>query len=147
MEPEALSLELTRRLAAPRPRVVEHFTDAALLARWWGPRGFRIPSIDFVPRVGATYRIEMQPSEGEAFALAGIFRRVDRSHLAFTFAWQPADPDDQETLAELSFHAVDDSTEIHIEQGRFRTEARRELHRTGWTESLDRLAEVLAEQP
>ena len=71
---------------------------------------------------------------------------MDRSHLAFSFEWQPADPDDQETLAQLSFGAIDDSTEVHLEQGPFKTEARRELHQAGWTESFDRLAEAVADQ-
>ena len=134
-------------LGAPRARVFEYFTDAALMAQWWGPQGFSIPSIDFTPGVGATYRIEMQPPEAQAFALTGTFRRVDRSHLVFSFEWEPADPDDQETLAQLSFRDIDDdSTEIHLEQGPFRTEARRELHRDGWTDSFDKLAEVVADQ-
>jgi uncharacterized protein YndB with AHSA1/START domain len=77
MPADGLSLELTRLLPAPRARVFEFFTDAALLARWWGPRGFRIPSIDFVPRAGGTYRIEMQPPDGDAFELTGTFREVD----------------------------------------------------------------------
>ena len=144
MEPESLSLELTRLLGAPRASVLEYFTDAALLAEWWGPHGYSIPSIEFTPHVGATYRIEMQPPEGQAFALTGTFRQVDRSHLAFTFTWQPADPDDQETLAQLSFGAINNSTEVRLEQGPFKTEARRELHRAGWTDSFDRLAEVIA---
>jgi len=79
--------------------------------------------------------------------LTGTFRRVDRSQLAFTFEWEPADPDDQETLAQLSFRAIDDATEVHLEQGPFKTEARRELHRDGWTHSFDKLAEVIAGQP
>lgn len=146
MRPEGLSLELTRAFAAPCARVVEFFTDAALLAEWWGPQGFSIPSIEFTPGVGARYRIEMQPPEGQAFALTGTFRRVDRSHLAFSFEWEPADPDDQETLTQLSFAAIDDSTEVHLEQGPFKNEARRALHRDGWTDSFDRLAEVVAAQ-
>ena len=120
------------------------FTDAALPAQWWGPRGFTIPSLEFEPRVGATYRIEMQPPEGPAFAVTGSFRRVDPSELAFTFEWEPPDPDDRPTVAELSFGAIGDSTEVRLQQGPFMTEARRALHRDGWTESFDRLAEVLA---
>jgi uncharacterized protein YndB with AHSA1/START domain len=49
---------LIRTFPAPRERVFELFADAALLAEWWGPRGFSIPRIDFEPRAGATYRIE-----------------------------------------------------------------------------------------
>jgi uncharacterized protein YndB with AHSA1/START domain len=141
------SLELTRLFPAPRARVFEFFASAALLAEWWGPSGFSIPSIDFVPRVGGTYRIEMQPPDGDAFELTGTFRQVDiPSRLAFTFEWEPADPDDRETLAQLAFEMIDDSTRVHLRQGPFKTEARRALHRDGWTESLDKLAELVAEQ-
>jgi uncharacterized protein YndB with AHSA1/START domain len=144
---QGLSLEMTRELPGPRARVFEFFADAALLTKWWGPRGFRIPSLEFTPRVGATYRIEMQPPEGEAFHLTGTFRELDApSLLAFSFVWEPADPDDQETVAKLSFHAIGDSTNIHLAQGPFKTEARRALHRDGWAESFDKLGLVVAEQ-
>ena len=89
----------------------------------------------------------MQPPEGEAFELAGVFREVDApSALAFTFRWQPADPDDRETVAEISFRGIDDSTEVRVRQGAFETEARCALHRDGWTESLEKLGELVTEQ-
>ena len=138
---------MTRVFPASRERVFEFLANPALLAKWWGPRGFSIPNIDFTPCVGATYRISMQPPEGESFQLSGIFREVDApSQLAFTFEWEPADPDDEKTLAELSVHVIDDSTEVRLRQGLFKTEARRTLHGDGWTESFDRLSELLAEQ-
>jgi uncharacterized protein YndB with AHSA1/START domain len=138
---------MTRTLRAPPERVYQFFADASLLAKWWGPRGFSIPSIDFAPRVGATYRIEMQPPEGEAFHLSGKFREVDPpSRLAFSFEWEPPDPDDQETVAQLSFQPVDDSTEIVFVQAPFKTEARRALHHDGWTESFDKLGELVAQR-
>ena len=84
--PPAYSLELTRTFPGPRARVFEFFASAALLAEWWGPTGFSIPRIEFVPRVGGTYRIQMQPPDGDAFELTGAFREVDvPSRLAFTF--------------------------------------------------------------
>jgi uncharacterized protein YndB with AHSA1/START domain len=147
MPADRLSLELTRLFPAPPARVFEFFADAALLAEWWGPRGFSIPSIDFVPRVGGTYRIEMQPPHGDAFELTGTFREVDiPSRLALTFEWEPADPDDEETVAQLALEVTNDSTRVRLRQGPFKTEARRALHRDGWTESLDRLAELVTEQ-
>ena len=102
---------MTRVFPASRERVFECLANPALLAKWWGPRGFSIPNIDFTPGVGATYRISMQPPEGEPFQLSGIFREVDApSQLAFTFEREPADPDDEKTLAELSVQVIDDST-------------------------------------
>ena len=147
VRPVGLSLEMTRVLPVCPSRAFEFFTDSGLLARWWGPRGFSIPRIDFTPRVGATYVIEMQPPGGEPFHLTGTFREVDApSHLAFSFEWKPADPDDQETVAQLSFQSVDDSTEIAFAQGPFKNEERRALHRDGWTESFDKLGELVASQ-
>jgi len=144
---EELTLEMRRTLPIPRARAFDFFADAALLAKWWGPRGFAIPSLDFTPVVGTTYRIAMQPPEGEAFYLTGTFREVDApSRLAFTFEWEPADPDDAETIARLSFEAIDEMTEVHFAQGPFKTEERRALHRGGWTESFDKLGELVARQ-
>ena len=137
-------LEIERVLSAPRPAVVAAFTEPEELARWWGPEGFTIPSLDFQPRPGARYRIEMRPPEGDVFHLTGEFRDVDPpARLAFTFAWEPADPDDVETVAELSFDERGDATELSLRQGDFKTEERLALHRDGWTESLDRLERLL----
>jgi uncharacterized protein YndB with AHSA1/START domain len=130
--------------AAP-PVVFRAFSAPDELARWWGPAGFTVPSLDFHPRAGEGYRIEMQPPEGEAFHLTGEFREVEPpTRLAFTFEWEDPDPDDVETLVELSFRDLGESTEVALVQGVFRTESRRELHRNGWTESFDKLERSLA---
>jgi uncharacterized protein YndB with AHSA1/START domain len=137
---------MKREFPASRARMFEFFADAARLREWWGPRGFGIPSIDFAPRVGARYRIEMKPPEADAFHLSGTFREVDPpSRLAFSFEWEPADPDDVETVVELSFREVDGSTEVALAQGQFKTDSRCALHRDGWTESFDKLGELLAQ--
>jgi uncharacterized protein YndB with AHSA1/START domain len=142
----ALTLELRRSLPAAPAVVFGAFSSAAQLARWWGPAGFTVPSIDFDPRPGRRYRIEMQPPEGDAFHVTGEFRAVDPAvRLAFTFAWEPPDPDDVENLVDLSFRELEGSTEIALTQGPFRTEVRRELHRDGWTDSFDRLETLLAQ--
>ena len=147
MRAEAPSLELTREFPAPPERVVELLTDPMQLAMWWGPRGFSIPSIDFVPRTGASYRIEMQPPEGDPFHLGGEFREVDPPiRLAYTFIWEDPDPDDVETLVALSFRDLGESTEVALTQGPFKTEARRALHRDGWGDGFDKLERLISAQ-
>jgi len=138
-----LSLELRRVVHAARPTVFAAFTDPEVVAQWWGPRGFTIPSLDFEPRAGGRYRIEMQPPEGEAFYVSGEFRAVDPpARLSFSFAWEDPDPDDVENVAELSFRDAEGSTEITLSQGPFKTEERRALHHDGWSDSFDKLGRL-----
>lgn len=142
-----LMLEIERVLPQPRPAVFAAFSDPNELVKWWGPSGFTVPSLQFEARVGERYRIEMQPPDGDAFHLDGEFREVDPpARLAYTFVWEPPDPDDVETLVQLSFGDLGESTEVSLTQGPFKTEARRSLHRDGWTDSFDKLERLVSRQ-
>jgi uncharacterized protein YndB with AHSA1/START domain len=141
----ALTLEMKRVLPAARPVVFAAFTDPDQLAEWWGPVGFTVPSVRLEARVGARYRIQMQPPEGDAFHLTGEFREVEPpARLAYTFMWEPPDPDDVETLVELSLGDLGEATEVLLRQGSFKTEPRRRLHEDGWTDTFDRLERKLS---
>jgi uncharacterized protein YndB with AHSA1/START domain len=140
-----LALELKRVLPAPPTRVFRALTEPGELAKWWGPEGFTSPGMDFDPRVGGSYRITMQPPEGEAFHLSGEFLEVDPpNRLAYTFLWDPPDPDDRETVAKLSLQALGHSTEVTLHQSGFATDDRVALHRDGWTESFERLERLIS---
>ncbi len=129
------------RLAAV---VFAALTQPDELARWWGPNGFTIPSVDFTARVGDRYRIEMQPPDGDAFHLSGEFREVEPpSRLAYTFVWDPPDADDTETLVTLSLRDLGESTQVALDQRPFKTEERRALHHDGWSDSFDKLERLL----
>jgi uncharacterized protein YndB with AHSA1/START domain len=138
------SLRMTRVLPVPRTDTFRALTDPAQLARWWGPRGFTIPNIDFDPRVGGTYRIAMLPPEGDLFHLSGEFQEVEPPvRLAFTFRWEPPDPNDRETVATLSLEDLGSETEVLLIHGKFATAERRAIHEGGWSDSFERLAELL----
>jgi uncharacterized protein YndB with AHSA1/START domain len=142
---DELWLELRRVLPAARPVIFAGLTDPDELAKWWGPDGFTIPNLDFLPRVGAGYRIEMQPPEGDPFSLTGQFRAYEPPlRLAFTFVWEDPHPDDVETLVTLSVRDLGRSSEVALAQGPFATAARRDLHRDGWADSFDKLERLVA---
>ena len=142
---DGLWLRMTRVLPAARAEVWRAMTDPDELAKWWGPRGFTVPSLEFDPEEGGSLRIAMQPPEGEPFELVGEFREADPpSLLSFTFRWDPPDPDDRETLVTLSIKDRDARTEVELTQGPFATEERLALHDGGWTESLEKLEELLS---
>ena len=101
-----LTLEMKRVLPASPSLVFAAFSDPDKVAKWWGPEDLTVPSLEFDPRVGASYRLEMQPPGGDPFYLTGEFREVDPPvRLAFTFVYEDPDPDDVDTLVELSFRA------------------------------------------
>jgi uncharacterized protein YndB with AHSA1/START domain len=140
-----MELQLERRVTAPPESVFAACVDASALAAWWGPSGFTSTVLALDPRVGGGYRIAMQPPAGAAFHLRGEFRVVEPpSRLDYTFVWEEPDPDDRETLVSLSFQAVPEGTLVVLTQGAFATKARYELHRDGWTQTLERLARYVA---
>jgi uncharacterized protein YndB with AHSA1/START domain len=142
-----LTLEAKRVVPAAPAVVFRAFSAPDELAKWWGPEGFTAPSLEFDPRVGDSYRIEMQPPEGDPFYLTGEFREVEPpARLAYTFVWEDPDPDDVETLVELSFRDLGESTEVVFTQGPFKTEARLALHRDGWGDSFDKLELLISAQ-
>ncbi|MDQ3784899.1 MAG: SRPBCC domain-containing protein [Actinomycetota bacterium] len=146
-ESNVLTLGMRRVLPTTLALVFEFFTDPNQMARWWGPEGFSTPDLEFNPRVGESFRVEMQPPDGDAFHLTGEFRQVDPpTRLAYTFRWEEPDPDDVETLVDLSFRDLGESTEVVFIQGPFKTEARLALHRNGWTDGFDKLEELLSSQ-
>ena len=145
MQPGELALGMKRTVRAPASVVFRACTEPEELAKWWGPRGFTTPAIEMDLRVGGRYRIAMQPPEGDLFHLTGEFREVDPpARLAYTFVWEPPDPDDRETLVTLSFRQVDGLTEVNYTQAVFATEQRRALHEQGWRESFERLQQLLS---
>jgi uncharacterized protein YndB with AHSA1/START domain len=135
---------MTRLLPAAPADVFRAMTDPKELPRWWGPQGFSVPRLEIDPRPGGDYLFEMKPPEGEAFRLSGEFLQVEPpDRLVYTFRWDPPDPDDRETVVNLSLEDRGGQTQVELTQGEFTTEERRALHEGGWTDSFDRLAELL----
>jgi uncharacterized protein YndB with AHSA1/START domain len=131
---------------APPERVFSALVTPEELAKWWGPNGFTSPAIELDLRVGGSYRITMQPPEGDAFHLSGEFVELSPpSRLSYTFRWEEPTPDDRETVVALTLRGADGgSTNVIVEQGVFATEERLALHTQGWTDSLERFYELVA---
>ena len=135
-----LVLELQMVVDSPRERIFSALTESAELARWWGPHGFTMPEIDLDLRVGGGYRFTMQPPGGNRFHLAGTFLEIEPPRrLVYTFGYEEPDPDDRQTVVALSLETTGHVTAVSLSQGEFATEARLELHRSGWTDSLEKL--------
>lgn len=137
-------LHLEKVLFVPQERVFAAVVDPEQVRRWFGPVGFTVQQLQFDAVEGTDYWIAIQPPDGDVFHIRGTFRAVDAPRrLTYTFIYDEPDPDDQETLVELTFESADSGTRIILDQGPFKTVARLDLHRNGWTDTLERLEQSL----
>ena len=95
---DGLHLHMTRVLPAPREDVYRAMTDQEEFMKWWGPRGSPprawISNRAWAPTIESRCSLPMEI----CFTWRGSSKRSTPERLAFTFRWEPPDPDDRETL-------------------------------------------------
>jgi len=143
----AWELVISRAFDAPRSLVFEAWTDPARLVRWFGPRGFKIPSCKMEAREGGAFRICMRSPEGTDHWVRGVFREVVKpERLAFTWAWEDEEGKPKhETVVRVDFTEQGGKTRLRMQQGIFESENARDQHESGWSSALDDLADYLRE--
>ena len=140
-------LVITRVFDAPRHLVFHAWTEPGRVARWWGPQGFVTTYCDMDIRPGGAFRVCMRSPEGTEYWKQGVYREVlEPERLAFTFAWEDAEgKPTHQTLVTVTFAEQGMKTKLTLHQALFETVARRDEHQRGWTSTLQRFAEYLAE--
>jgi uncharacterized protein YndB with AHSA1/START domain len=139
-------LVVTRILDAPRRLVFQAWTEPDRVARWWGPQGFTTIYCDMDVRRGGTFRASMRSPEGTVHCRRGVYCEVvEPERRVFTFAWEDAEgKPGHETVVTVTFADRDGKTELTLRQAVFETVAARNSHQRGWTSTLQRFAEYLA---
>lgn len=154
----------SRFFAALPEEVFRAFTDAALLADWWGRHDFINPECEMDARPGGGLRIVMRSPEGVDYPLLGTVLEMDApSHLALAFDltefptdWREAVcaglPEADATLVnehqlDLSFTKQLIGTQLDL-RFCFPTPALRDAFHhcgmiEGWNEALDSLTALL----
>jgi uncharacterized protein YndB with AHSA1/START domain len=140
-------LVLTRIFDAPRDLVWKAWTEPERVVQWMGPRGFTstILKADFRP--GGAYRFHMRGPDGTDHWQQGVYREiVEPERIVCTYAWADAEgkATRPETLLTVSFAEQGDRTMLTLHQAVFESVTARDLHGEGWSSSLERLAESLA---
>jgi uncharacterized protein YndB with AHSA1/START domain len=137
-------LVLTRTLAAPRKLVFQAWSQPEHLVRWFGPKGFTLPFCEVDFRPSGAYRFCMRSPDGVDHWVSGFYREiVEPERIVFT--WEREDPR-RESVVTLTFAERDGGTLLTLHHAEFTTIADRDSHRGGWTECLDRLAALLAQE-
>ncbi len=138
-------LVVERIFDAPRSLCFRAWIEPQHLFRWFGPRGFRVPSYTLDPRPGGGWRCCMVSPEGVEHWVRGVFREVlEPERLVFTWAHENADGTiGHETLITVTFAALGEKTGLTLRQETFESIEARDGHRNGWSSAIERLAEYL----
>jgi uncharacterized protein YndB with AHSA1/START domain len=142
-----LELCITRVFDAPRPLVFKAWTQPEHLARWWGPRGFTLPSCQLDLRPGGAYRFHMRGPDGDDHWTQGVFREVvEPERVVMAGCWVDAigNPSSPETVTTVTLEDLEGKTRLTLHQLLFESVTARGAHHGGWSSSFDRLAEYLA---
>lgn len=74
--PDAHEIVNSRVVAAAREKVFAAFADPAVLARWWGPKGFTNEFHEFDFRNGGVWRFTMRGPDGASYAMDHRFVEI-----------------------------------------------------------------------
>ena len=145
-------ITFTRVFNAPRELVYQAWTDPKHVSQWFGPRGFTVPHCELDVRVGGRWRIDMQAPDGTVYPNQGVYLEVDPPRrLVYSdvvedpAAWGDNPPPNQ--TVEVIFEEDDGQTILTTITRLESMEARDTIVEAGaiagWTETLDRLAELV----
>lgn len=142
----AQELVITRLFDAPRALVFKCWTDPQHAAMWWSPQGFTLEACQLDVRIGGAWRIGMRSPEGTRHVKSGVYREVvPPARLVFTFAWEDeAGRPKHPMLVEVTFVEEGQRTRLTLRHSNLESETARDLHRGGWTSTMERLAAYLA---
>lgn len=148
---EKQELVLTRVFDAPREVVFEAWTDPRHLVQWWGPKGFTNPVCEADARPGGAIRVHMRAPDGTVYPMTGVFDEVVRpERLVFTSTPLDAQGNPMfEVLTTVTFAEQGQKTKLTLQATVVKlTDAAAPYLQgmeMGWTQSLERLAEHLAQ--
>lgn len=140
---EGRSITITRVFKAPRSLVWKALTDPAHLQRWWGPNGFTTPLCEVDVRPGGALRVHMQGPDGTVYPMTGTYREVVEPKRLVALHT----PEGFEVLTTITLDEQDGQTKLTLHAVVLKAAPAAadaiDGMEQGWTESLDRLEELL----
>ncbi len=150
-KPSKRDLVITRIFDAPRELVFKTWTDPAHVALWWGPKGFTNPVCELDVRPGGAIHIDMRGPDGVVYPMGGAFHEiVEPERLVFTSSAF----EDEEGIPQLvvlntvTFTQLGGKTKLTLHavvvKSTPRVATALDGMKEGWTQSLERLEELVA---
>lgn len=162
--PDDRDITFTRMYDAPQKLVFRAWTEPARLSEWWGPKDFSNPICFVDLHRGGAYRIVMRAPDGTEYPVKGVYEDVvPYSRLVMTISAEDH-PEEWHALINkyrvgadtpaMAFHMTVTFDEVGVKtrltiHSHFRSSVDRDATLKmgaveGWSQSLDRLEELLA---
>jgi uncharacterized protein YndB with AHSA1/START domain len=144
LDQTALSLELSRRFAAPPERVFDAWLSHDW-GDWLGPPDSRCTIVELDPKVGGGFRVQMTMSDGRAIEISGTYSEISRGQ-KLAFSWNSDYAQQRMTIA-VTFRPDGDGTMMTLRQEGFPNAELQAGYGAGWSGpsgSFDKLAAMLA---
>ncbi len=138
----AREMIVSRVFDAPRPLVFDAWSRPEHLARWWGPRGFTLPTCEVDFRAGGAYRMVMRDAAGADYPFHGVYREIARPERIVFSAVIGATAGDA-VLTTVTFEDEGGRTRVTVRQTAPANELAARGQTQGWTESLEKLGGFL----
>lgn len=144
-EPGGSQVITSRHLPAPPEKVFQAFTNAELIAKWWGPRQYETIIDEYEPRRGGCWRFIHKDESGE-YGFRGVIHELllnERITQTFEFEGMPG----HVVLEQLTLAPEGDGTRVTTVSAFSSVEDRDGMVNSGMegglTESYDRLEELV----
>jgi uncharacterized protein YndB with AHSA1/START domain len=143
------TVDIVRTFDAPRTLVWQAWTDPKMMAQWFGPRQFTSSVPEYDVRAGGKLRIVMHGPDGNDYPMKGVFREVTPPE-KLVFSNIAIDNDGN--------HLLEGETTVTLTEQDGKTTVRVQARvvgrvphapqmiagmNAGWTQSIDKLEELL----
>jgi uncharacterized protein YndB with AHSA1/START domain len=139
------TLVLTREFTAPILSVFEAWTNADVLARWFGPEGFTVLDAKTDLSVGGKYEITIQSPDKNIIKHFGEYVEINVPN-SLIFTWELRDQtcagsegQHVNTLVTLLFQETTKGTLLTLTHEKLPDQAAYAGHQFGWQSSLEAL--------
>ena len=139
----AAETRLERVIRGPRALVFEAWSKPEHLARWFGPRGFGMPSCTMEFRSGGAYRYNMEWPDGTPNWCSGHYLEVVPPERIVMTALLESHGN-VVVLTTVDFVDQGETTLLRVHQCYDREDASTRGAPEGWKQTLDRLEELVA---
>ena len=150
MDSSEWDLVIRRVFDAPRALVFKAWTESTHVAQWWGPKGFANPVCEMDVRTGGAIRIHMRAPDGVVYPMKGVFKEIVAPERLVLVA-SALDGDGKsmfDVLTTVIFAEQHGKTALTLQLRVVKATAQAPQYlkgmQAGWTQSLDRLGDLLA---